>query len=56
MIKIGKLVLEIFLFEGVDDGWRTTNTDDGALRYSKLTLWAFGSGELIIKGEKNKVD
>ena len=39
---------EIFKFESVDDedddGWR--RTDDGPLVYYKLTLWAFGSGEL----------
>ena len=29
-----------------DDGRR--RTDDGPLVYYKLTLWAFGSGELII--------
>ena len=43
--------LEIFKFESVDDGRRTTDddgrqTDDGPLVYYKLTLWAFGSGEL----------
>ena len=43
MIKIGQLALEIFKFESVDDGRRT---DDGPLVYYKLTLWAFGSGEL----------
>ena len=32
---------EIFKFESVDD-------DDGPLVYYKLTLWAFGSGELKI--------
>ena len=26
--------------------WRTTTTDSGPLVYYKLTLWAFGSGEL----------
>ena len=45
LIKIGQLALEIFKFECVDDiRW----TDDGPLVYYKLTLWAFGSGELII--------
>ena len=35
---------EIFKFESVDDGrWQT---DDWPLVYYKLTLWAFGSGEL----------
>ena len=43
---------EIFKFESVDgDGRRQTTTmtttDDGPLVYYKLTLWAFGSGELI---------
>ena len=46
---------EIFKFESMDDdddGRRTTDydgrrrTDDGPLVYYKLTLWAFGSGEL----------
>ena len=40
---------EIFKFESVDDdddGRR--RTDDGPLVYYKLTLWAFGSGELKI--------
>ena len=38
---------EIFKFESVDDdddGRRQTH--DGPLVYYKLTLWAFGSGEL----------
>ena len=29
-----------------DDGRRRRRTDDGPLVYYKLTLWAFGSGEL----------
>ena len=33
-----------------DDGRRTT-TDGGPLVYYKLTLWAFGSGELKTKGQ-----
>ena len=44
LIKIGQLTSEIFKFESVDDDGRT---DDGPLVYYKLTLWAFGSGELI---------
>ena len=43
LIKIGQLASEILKFESVDDDWRT---DDGPLVYYKLTLWAFGSGEL----------
>ena len=52
LIKIGQLTSEIFKFESVDDDGRrrTTDddgrTDDGPLVYYKLTLWAFGSGEL----------
>ena len=50
LMKIGQLALEIFKFESVDDGQRRTTdgrrTDDGPLVYYKLTLWAFGSGEL----------
>ena len=48
--KIGQLVLEIYLFESVDDNddrQRMTTTDDRALQYYKLTLWVFHSGELI---------
>ena len=41
-------------------GRRTTydgrRTDDGPLVYYKLTLWAFGSGELKIKKQKNIVN
>ena len=44
LIKIGSLALEIYLFKCVDDRRRTTNAR--ALLYYKLTLWAFGSGEL----------
>ena len=33
---------EIFKFESVEDD----DDDDGPLVYYKLTLWAFGSGEL----------
>ena len=33
-------------FESVDEDGRG-QTDDGPLLYYKLTLWAFGSGELI---------
>ena len=34
--------------------WTTDRlTDDGPLVYYKLTLWAFGSGELIIRTHKN---
>ena len=29
--------------------WTTTDDDDGPLVYYKLTLWAFGSGELKLK-------
>ena len=43
LIKTGQLASEIFKFESVDDDGRT---DDGPLVYYKLTLWAFGSGEL----------
>ena len=43
-IKCGQLASEIFKFECVDDGRR--RTDDGPLVYYKLTVWAFGSGEL----------
>ena len=59
LIKIGQLTSEIFKFESVDDDGRrrTTDddgrTDDGPLVYYKLTLWAFGSGELI-KGCRSK--
>ena len=55
LIKIGQLTSEIFKFESVDDDGRrrTTDddgrTDDGPLVYYKLTLWAFGSGELKIQ-------
>ena len=35
-------------------GRRWRRTDDGPLLYYKLTLWAFGSGELI-KSETNKL-
>ena len=49
LIKIGQLASEIFKFESEDDGRRRTTTDDGPLVYYKLTLWTFGSGELIIK-------
>ena len=45
LIKFGPLASEIFKFESVDDG-RRRRTDDGPLVYYKLTLWAFGSGEL----------
>ena len=38
-----ELASEIFKFESVDNRWRT---DDGPLEYYKLTLQAFGSGEL----------
>ena len=38
---------EIFKFESVDNDGRRRRTDDGPLVYYKLTLWAFGSGELI---------
>ena len=38
-IKIGQVLSEIFKFESVDG-------DGGPLVYYKLTLWAFGSGEL----------
>ena len=47
LIKTGQLASEIFKFESVDDGHR--RTDDGPLVYYKLTLRAFGSGELNIK-------
>ena len=48
LIKIGQL--EIFEFESVDDDdGRRRRTDDGPLVYYKLTLWAFGSGELKIE-------
>ena len=43
---IDQLASEIFKFESVDNGRRT---DDGPLVYYKLTLWAFGSGELKTK-------
>ena len=43
LIKIGQLASEIFKFESVDDDGRM---DDGPLVYYKLTLCAFGSGEL----------
>ena len=36
---------EIFKFESVDDDY------DGPLVYYKLTLWAFGSGELKMQYE-----
>ena len=45
--------MEIFKFEGVDDdddGRR--RTDDRPLVYYKLTLWAFGSGELKKRDRK----
>ena len=42
------MALEIFKFESVDDDGRR-RTDDGPLVYYKLTLWAFGSGELKIE-------
>ena len=38
--RIGQLASEIFNIESVDD-------DNRPLVYYKLTLWAFGSGELI---------
>ena len=38
--RIGQLASEIFNIESVDN-------DNGPLVYYKLTLWAFGSGELI---------
>ena len=37
LIKIGQLASEVFKFESVDNG---------PLVYYKLTLWAFGLGEL----------
>ena len=40
--QIGQLASEIFKFESMDDG-----RDSGPLAYYKLTLWAFGSCELI---------
>ena len=41
------LASEIFKFESVDnDDGDGRRTDDGPLVYYKLTLWAFGSGEL----------
>ena len=46
MIKIGQLASEIFKFESVDDDDGQRQTDDIPLVYFKLTLWAFGSGEL----------
>ena len=49
---------EIFKFESVDDdddGRRRRRTDDGPLVYYKLTLWAFGSGELIIGYEGSAI-
>ena len=45
-MKIGQLASEIFKFESVDDDGGRRRTDDGPLVYYKLTLWAFGSGEL----------
>ena len=48
---IGQMASEIFKFESVDeddDGRR--RKDDGPLVYYKLTLWAFGSGELKKRG------
>ena len=44
LIKIGHLASEIFKFESVDDD--DDGRMDGPLVYYKLTLWAFGSGEL----------
>ena len=43
-----QLASEIFEFESVDNGRRRRRTDDGPLVYYKLTMWAFGSGELKI--------
>ena len=45
-MKIGSLASAIFKFESVDDDERRRRIDDGPLVYYKLTLWAFGSGEL----------
>ena len=46
---IGQLASEILKFESVDDDGRRWQQwmADGPLVYYKLTLWAFGSGELI---------
>ena len=49
LIKIGQLASEIYKFERVVNGRR--RTDDGPLVYYKLTLWAFGSGELTTRAK-----
>ena len=46
LIQTGQLASEIFKFESVDDDDDGRRMDDGPLVYYKLTLWAFGSGEL----------
>ena len=43
---IGQLASEIFKFKSVDDDDNGGRMDDGPSVYYKLTLWAFGSGEL----------
>ena len=48
LIKIGQLASELFKFESLDD--------DGPLVYYKLTLWAFGSGELKIARVNNSLE
>ena len=47
-MKIGQLASELFKFESVDDDDGRRMTTDGPLVYHKLTLLAFGSGELKI--------
>ena len=45
-LQSGPLVLEILMFEIVN-GWTDTRPPARVLS-NKLTLWAFGSGELIM--------
>ena len=53
-MNIGQLASEIFKFESADDDGRR-RMDDGLLVYCKLTLWAFGLGELTTGKQPGKV-